>query len=167
MIKSGLLTQSINLRILARKPLFVPESTPALRLLEDFRRSRQHIAFVLDEYGVITGLITLNDLVESMLGQMKRLGEESEPMAVRRTDGSWLIDGGMPLEDFKSLLHVERLPHEDRTTFQTVAGFIITYLGRIPRTGDRFSYDRFDFEIVDMDRHRIDKIILSFRPGAG
>jgi putative hemolysin len=166
MIKSGLLTQSVNLRILARKPLFVPESMPALRLLEEFRRSRLHIAFVLDEYGVITGLITLNDIVESMLGQMTRLGEESEPLAIRRADGSWLLDGGMPLEDFKRLLDVEKLPHEDRTSFQTVAGFIMTYLGRIPKTGEHFSYHKYDFEIVDMDRHRIDKVIMTSQGAA-
>jgi putative hemolysin len=162
MIKSGLLTQSINLRILARKPLFVPESMPALRLLDEFRKSGQHISFVLDEYGVIAGLITLNDLVESLLGHIARLGEDTEPMAVRRSDGSWLLDGGMPVEDLIALMEVERLPHQDRTTFQTVAGFVMTFLGRVPQTGDFFTFDRFRFEVVDMDRHRVDKVLFTF-----
>lgn len=162
MIKSGLLMQSINLRVLARKPLFVPESTMALRLLDEFRRSRVHIAFVLDEYGVITGLITLNDLVESLLGQIHRMGEDTEPLAVQREDGSWLLDGGLPIEELKAMMGVESLPHEDRTSFQTVAGFVMTFLGRVPRTADKFTFDRFRFEVVDMDRHRIDKVLLSF-----
>jgi putative hemolysin len=162
MIKSGLLTQTVSLRVLARKPLFVPESMHALRLIEEFRRSQQHIAFILDEYGVIAGLITLNDLVQSLLGPMSRLGEETEPMAVRRADGSWLLDGSLPIEDLKAMMDIERLPHQDRTTFQTVAGFVMTYLGRVPRTGDYFAFDRFRFEVVDMDRHRIDKVLLSF-----
>jgi putative hemolysin len=163
MIQSGLLTQRIDLRILARKPLFVPESMPALRLLAEFRRSRQHIAFVLDEYGVIAGLITLNDIVVSLLGEMARYGAETEPLAVRRDDGSWLLDGSLPVEDLRALMHVEKLPHQERTSFQTVAGFVMTYLGRVPRTGEKFSFDRFRFEVVDMDRHRIDKVLLSFK----
>ena len=162
MIKSGLLTQAINMRILARKPLFVPESMPALRLLDEFRRSGQHIAFVLDEYGVIAGLITLNDLVESLLGHMARLGDDTEPLAVKRADGSWLLDGGLPIVDLIALMEVEKLPHQDRTTFQTVAGFVMTYLGRVPQTSDSFTYDRFRFEVVDMDRHRVDKVLFSF-----
>ena len=151
-----------NLRLLSRKPLFVPETMPALRLVEEFRKAELHIAFVLDEYGVIAGLITLNDLVEAMLGQMARHGEEDEPMAVQRADGSWLLDGGMPVEDLKSLMEVEALPGQERTSFNTLAGFVMTYLARVPRTGDAFTYDRFRFEVVDMDRHRIDKVLFSF-----
>jgi len=163
MVKSGLLTQRIDLKILARKPLFVPESMPALRLLEEFRRSQLHIAFILDEYGVISGLITLNDLVESILGQIARYGDDTEPLAVHREDGSWLLDGSLPIEDLKAMMDVDTLPHMQRTSFQTVAGFVMTYLGRVPRTGDHFSFDRFRFEVVDMDRHRIDKVLLSFK----
>ncbi|MCI0676869.1 MAG: hemolysin family protein [Phycisphaerales bacterium] len=163
LVKSGLLTKSVDLKVLARQPLFVPESMAALRLLDEFRRTQMHIAFILDEYGVLAGLITLNDLVESILGQMARGGEETEPLAVRREDGSWLLDGALPVEDLKAIMHVETLPHQQRTSFQTVAGFVMTYLGRVPRTGDHFVFDRFRFEVVDMDRHRIDKVLLSFR----
>jgi putative hemolysin len=162
MIQAGLLTKNVDLKILARKPLFVTESMPALRLLEEFRRSRQHIAFVLDEYGVVSGLITLNDIVVSMLGEVARYGADTEPLAVRRDDGSWLLDASLPVEDLRALMHIEKLPHQDRTSFQTVAGFVMTYLGHVPRTGETFSFDRFRFEVVDMDRHRIDKVLLSF-----
>jgi len=163
MIQSGLLTQRVDLKVLARKPVFVSESMPALRLLDEFRKTHQHIAFILDEYGVVTGLITLNDIVEGLLGQVARHGETAEPLAVRRDDGSWLLDGSLPVSDLKALMTVEKLPHQDRTSFQTVAGFVMTYLGHVPRTGEHFSYDRFRFEVVDMDRHRIDKVMLSFR----
>lgn len=163
MIQAGLLTKQIDLKILARKPLFVHESMPALRLLEEFRKGRTRIAFVFDEYGVTTGLITLNDLVEALLGEVARYGEQAEPLAVQREDGSWLLDGGLPVHELKDLMNVTVLPHEDRTSFQTLAGFIMTHLGRIPRTGEWFTFDRFRFEIVDMDRHRIDKVLLTFQ----
>lgn len=162
MVKAGLLQRTIDLKVLARQPLFVPESMPALRLLEEFRKGQTHIAFVLDEYGVLAGLIVLNDLVESLLGHMSRGGEDSEPLVVQRADGSWLLDGALPVAELKSLMQVETLPHERRTTFNTIAGFVMTYLGRVPRTGDTFTWDRFRFEVVDMDRHRIDKVMLSF-----
>jgi putative hemolysin len=168
MVKSGLLTQTIDLKVLARQPMFVPESMPALKLLEEFRKGETHIAFVLDEYGVLAGLITLNDIVVSLLGQMTRAGEESEPMAVKREDGSWLLDGALPIEELKGIMHVQKLPNQERTTFNTLAGFIMTYLGRVPHTGDTFVWDRFKFEVIDMDRHRIDKVLLSMlRPGNG
>lgn len=162
MIQSGLLTQRIDLRILARKPLFVPEAMPVLKLIDEFRRSQQHIAFILDEYGVLAGLVTLNDVVQGMLGQIGRAGEDADPSAVQREDGSWLLDGSLPVEELRELMEADSLPHEDRTSFQTLGGFVMTYLGRVPRTGDSFAYDRFKFEVVDMDRHRVDKVMLSF-----
>ena len=162
MVKAGLLQKTIDLKVLARQPLFVPEVMPALKVLEEFRKGQTHIAFVLDEYGMLTGLITLNDLVESMLGHMSRAGEDSEPLVVRRADGSWLIDGALPVAELKSLMEVDVLPNERRTTFNTIAGFIMTYLGRVPSTGDTFTWQKYRFEIVDMDRHRIDKVLLSF-----
>lgn len=163
MIKSGLLTDKVDLKVLARKPMYVPESMFVLRLLEEFRRSQTHIAFILDEYGVVTGLITLNDIVEGLLGQIARFGEHTEPLAVQREDGSWLIDGSMPVQDLKELMGVDELPHEDRAEFNTIAGFIMTALGRVPRTGERYAFDRFTFEVVDMDRHRIDKVLLTIQ----
>lgn len=162
MIQAGLLTKQIDLKILARQPLYVHESMPVLRLLDELRKGRTRIAFVFDEYGVTTGLITLNDVVEALLGEVARHGEDTEPLAVRREDGSWLLDGGLPVQDLKELMGVRELPHQDRTNFQTLAGFIMTHLGRVPRTGEWFTFDRFRFEIVDMDRHRIDKVLLSF-----
>jgi putative hemolysin len=169
MVKAGILTnQTIDLKVLARKPLFVPESMPAIQLLEEFRAGETHIAFVLDEYGVLAGLITLNDIVERLIGHVSRGGEDTEPLAVQRADGSWLLDGALPVQDLKALMQVERLPHQDRTSFNTLAGFVMTHLGRVPHAGDVFTWERFRFEVVDMDRHRIDKVMLSFtRPKHG
>ena len=138
-----------------------------LRLLEEFRKGQTHIAFVLDEYGVLAGLITLNDLVESLLGHMSRAGEDTEPLVVKRADGSYLLDGALPIGELKDLMEVDELPHERRTTFNTLAGFVMTHLGRVPHTGDAFAISRFRFEVVDMDRHRIDKVLLSFKPRSG
>jgi putative hemolysin len=164
MVKAGLLQNRIDLKVLARQPMYVPESMPALRLLEEFRKGQTHIAFVLDEYGVLAGLITLNDLVESLLGHMSRAGEESEPLVIKRADGSYLLDGALPIGELKSLMELDELPHEKRTTFNTLAGFIMTHLGRVPHSGDSFAWDRYRFEVVDMDRHRIDKVLLNFKP---
>jgi putative hemolysin len=170
LVKGGILnpTMPIDLKVLARKPRFVPESMPAIRLLEEFRAGETHIAFVLDEYGMLAGLITLNDIVESLIGHVSRGGEEAEPLAVKRADGSWLLDGALPVGDLKALMEVDRLPHEERTTFNTLAGFVMTHLGRVPRTGDTFTWAAHRFEVVDMDRHRIDKVMLSpVRPKDG
>jgi putative hemolysin len=163
LVKGGILNPGapIDLKVLARKPLFVPESMPAIKLLEEFRAGETHIAFVLDEYGVLAGLITLNDIVESLIGHVSRGGEEADPLAVKRADGSWLLDGALPVAELKALMDIERLSHEERTTFNTLAGWVMTHLGRVPRTGDVFSWRGFQFEIIDMDRHRIDKVMLS------
>ncbi len=165
MVKSGLLSQTpIHLTAIARQPLYVPESMPVLRLIDAFRREKMHIAFVLDEYGVVTGLITLNDIVESMLGQIAREGEAEELMAVQRPDGSWLLDASMPIGELKALLDIETMPGESRASFHTLAGFLLSHLGRIPQVGERIAFDQFSFEIIDMDRHRIDKVLLTITP---
>ncbi len=163
LVKGGILNpnQPIDLKVLARKPRFVPESMPAIRLLEEFRAGETHIAFVLDEYGTLAGLITLNDIVESLIGHVSRGGEEAEPLAIKRADGSWLLDGALPVAELKALMDVERLPHEERSSFNTLAGWVMTHLGRVPHTGDVFVWGRFRFEVIDMDRHRIDKVLLS------
>lgn len=160
LVKNGLLTDQIDLVAIAQKPLFVPEAMPALKALETFRRERVHIAFVLDEYGTMEGLITLNDIVEGMFGEMLRAGEEHDPMMVRRADGSWLLDGMLPVEKLKELIERDSLPNED-SGFQTVGGFLMTALARVPQTGDIYAWDRFTIEVVDMDRQRVDKVLLT------
>jgi putative hemolysin len=165
MVKHGLMAgSSIDLTKLAQKPMFVPETTLALDLLNQFKESSRHLAFVVDEFGGIEGLITLNDIVEAIIGQITRAGEESAPLIVQRGQDSWLIDGMLPIAELKRLLALEALPKEDEAGYQTVGGMVITQLGQIPRTGQRFDWEAFSFEVVDMDRHRVDKVMVTRKP---
>lgn len=169
LVKSGLISEDVRLSELVRKPMYVPETLPALKLLEMFRSRQDRIAFVLDEYGVLEGLVTLNDVVEAIVGDVIAAGDSSpEPMVVKRADGSYLLDGMLPADELRALMFGPEnseatLPKEDETTFETLGGFILAYLGRIPATGDTFAFDRYRFEVVDMDRHRVDKVLLTVR----
>lgn len=163
LVKSGLLTRDINLVAMAQKPLFVPESMPALKALETFRKSRTHIAFVLDEYGTLEGLITVNDIVAGTFGELSRAGEEDESLIVTRADGSLLVDGMLPVDELKRLLGVESLPKED-AAYQTVGGLMMAVMSRVPKAGDIFTWERFTLEVMDMDRARVDKVLLTVAP---
>lgn len=166
LVKSGLITDRIDLEELMAPPLYVPENMPALKALETFRENRSHIAFVLDEYGAMVGLITLNDLVESIVGEVVREGEGEDPMAVQRADGSWLLDGLLPVDALREIMDSEKLPKEEEAEYATLGGLVMAYLGRIPRAGDRFEWERFTFEVMDMDRQRVDKVLVEIRPEA-
>lgn len=156
--------QPLDLRALMRPPLFVPESQRGLRLLELFRQSRTHLALVVDEYGGIQGLVTVNDILEAIVGEMPSRAEHDEPLAVQREDGSWLLDGMLPVDDFKHLLHIERLAEEEIALYETLGGFVMTRLGRIPNAGDHFHWRGLRFEVVDMDGLRIDKVLVARSP---
>lgn len=146
-----------------KPPLFVPETMTALRLLEKFKSSKTHMALVLDEHGGIEGLVSMNDVLEGVVGEMPTLGEVDEPEVVQRDDGSWLLDGGMSAADVKVLLKLKKLPREDGS-YTTVGGLVMTRLGRIPRTGESFKWRGYRFEVVDMDRHRVDKVLVTVVP---
>ncbi len=169
LVKSGLISDEIRLSELVRKPMFVPETLPGLKLLKMFQQRQDRIAFVLDEYGVLEGLVTMNDVVEAIVGDVTSAGEaDPEPMVVRRADGSFLLDGMLPVDELRTLMFGDKgagtpLPKQDEAAFETLGGFLLAYLGRIPATGDTFAFDRFNFEVVDMDRHRVDKVLLSIR----
>ena len=145
-----------------KNPIIVPEGSDALDILELFKESQDnvHMALVVDEYGSIEGLVTLNDILEAIVGDIPAMDEPEEPRAVQRSDGSWLIDGSIHIEEFKKIFKLNKLPEDDKELYQTLAGFIMTYLGRIPSTGDVFHWEKLKFEIVDMDRHQIDKILV-------
>ncbi len=172
LVKSGLISDDVRLSELVRKPMYVPETLPALKLLEMFRQRQDRIAFVLDEYGVLEGLVTLNDVVEAIVGEVTENGGGSpDPMVVKRADGSYLLDGMLPVDELRTLMFgpdggAASLPKEDESNYETLGGFVLAQLGRIPATGDAFEFDRFAFEVVDMDRHRVDKVLLTIRnPG--
>ncbi len=150
-----------DLRASLTQPLYIPEGITVLTLLESFKKSGVLIALVTDEYGSIQGIITLHDILEAIVGDVHTLGEPVETPIVRREDGSWLIDGDVSLEDIHDLISVNYSPEEGRGHYRTIAGFILYMLQRIPTAGDHFEHEGFRFEVVDMDKNRIDKVLVS------
>ena len=140
---------------------FVPESVPALSVLDEFKTSGARIALVTDEYGSIQGLVTIHDIMESIVGGIPSSEHPPEGPAVRRPDGSWLLDGMLPVDEFHDLLDVGALPGEGRGYYQTLGGFVMMYLERTPEAGDRFVWNGFRFEVLDMDGHRVDKVLVT------
>lgn len=143
------------------KPLYVPESMTGLGLLELFKQSRKHIALVVDEYGSIQGIVTVIDVLEAIVGDLPSLEEHEDEMIVKRADGSMLLDGLVPVGRFKEVFRLKSLPDEDRGFYQTLGGFLMVRLGRLPRTSDRFEWGGYCFEVVDMDGNRVDKVMVT------
>ncbi|HEY8940350.1 MAG TPA: hemolysin family protein, partial [Cellvibrio sp.] len=151
----------VNLAELARPCQAVPETLTAMELLDFFRRSRTQMVFVVDEYGELRGLVTLQDLLEALTGEF--IGEEGEDAyIVRREDGSLLLDGMLSIVDFKDSLHIDELPEEG--SYQTLNGLMMLVMGRVPATGDKIQLRGWEFEIVDMDGRRVDKVLASHLP---
>lgn len=148
------------------EPRFAPEKATASRIVELFRRSDDHLILVIDEHGGVQGMITEHDLLEAIVGDIPSWGESSEPEAVQRADGSWLLDGLMNIDEAKELLGIANLPDEERANYQTLGGFIMSRLGAIPAVGACFQWGGFRFEVVDMDGRRVDKILATRAPGA-
>ena len=154
--------ETLDLEKIAEPPLFVPESKPALSLLDDLKASESNFAVVLDEYGGFSGMITPYDLLNELVGDVTNIGDEpnDEDDILVRDDGSWSFDGMVDIEEFKETIGVRELPDEDRVGYQTLAGFILSYRGAIPSIGDNFDWNGFHFEIADMDGLRIDRVIV-------
>jgi putative hemolysin len=159
-LAKSLCGEPIELTTLLRQPLFVAETTDALRLLELFKQSGTQIAMVVNEYGVTQGLVTLNDVLEIIIGDIDFPEDGDQPRALEREDGTWLVDGLLSVDEFKEVFAIEELPGEERDNYQTVGGFIITELGHIPKATDHFEWEGFRFEVVDMDGNRVDKILV-------
>jgi magnesium and cobalt exporter, CNNM family len=153
--------RGLDLKAVMKPALFVPENLPALQLLENFKKSRPHLALVVDEYGGIQGLVTLNDILEAIVGDIPATGQPAEPGAKQREDGSWLVDGLMPVDEFKDLFRLKTMPEEEAGIYQTLGGFMMTQLGRIPEPADHFEWQGMRFEIMDMDGKRVDKILVT------
>ncbi len=143
-------------------PTFVSESTRALRLLETFRDEGTHMALVVDEYGDLQGLVTLDDLLGAVMGQMRQQEDDADADArvVEREDGSWLVDGGLSSEDLRELLGLEQLPGEQDHDFNTAAGMVVARYGRIPAPGEHFEHAGWRVEVVDLDGARVDKLLI-------
>lgn len=148
-----------NLKDLAVEPLIVPETMVAVKLLEAFKQQRKHIALVTDEFGSVIGLVTLIDVLEAIVGDIPSEEERHREPFIKREDGSYLIDAMMEVDDFKNLLKLKDLPNESIDDYHSVGGFILSLCGHIPAEGDCFDHENYRFEVVDMDRHRVDKIL--------
>jgi putative hemolysin len=145
-----------------RPPVFVAESTRALNLLEVFRDEQQSLALVVDEYGDIQGMVTLNDLMGAVIGRLltSESADDSDLPIVQRADGSWLVDGALPTEDLRELLSLAQFPNNADHDYNTVAGLVIARFGRIPHVGESFDWQGWRFEVVDLDGARVDKLLI-------
>jgi putative hemolysin len=147
------------------KPLVVPATLTAMQVVESFRKHRQTVALVVDEHGNLQGLVTLNDVMEALVGDIATLEDERDLDIVRREDGSWLVDGSVTIERFRDVLEIEEaFPEEDLGGYHTLSGFAMLQLERVPAAGDKFTWNGIQFEIVDMDRHRVDKLLVQRLP---
>ncbi len=160
LIKFGMISgEDVPVRELAQKPLFVPEATKAIKALEVFRSTGQHFAVVVDEFGGTEGLLALNDLVGAIVGELDSAGVVPRSPAVRRDDGSWLIDGSMPVPELRGTLALQPESFDEYASVETVGGLVTAVLGRVPREGDVAQEGGVRFEVVDMDGLRVDKVL--------
>jgi putative hemolysin len=166
LLRPGLTGQPLSIEKILRQPLVVPESVTTTQIMEHFRRARTQFALVVDEYGGLQGIVTLTDVLSAIVGDIPEEGVAAPSDAVQRGDGSWLVDGEISLDRFRDLVGVDQLPGEEDGDFHTLAGFVLHHLGRIPAAADRFDVAGLSFEVVDMDRNRIDKLIVAHAPHA-
>lgn len=158
--------QPIDLRAVAVEPLYTLETTRALSMLETFKQAAgRHLALVVDEYGNVVGLVTLHDVLEGIVGEVPGVTGALGPdlSAVRREDGSWLLDGMLPVSEMVHLLDLKAAP-EDADDYNTLGGFVMARLGHIPAVGERFAWGDLRFEVMDMDGHRVDKVLVTPAP---
>jgi len=150
--------EPIRLKDKLRPAFYIPETTFASQALEIFKEQKREILLVIDEFGTLQGLLTLNDIIEEIVGDF-----ESGSQAMQRQDGSWLLDGMLPVDEFKEIFHLRTLPHEDE--YETLSGFVMVSLGRVPKETDHFEWNGLHFEVMDMDGYRVDKVLVTTLPG--
>lgn len=148
-----------NLEPLLKEPLFIPENNHAYQALEKFREERIHIGIIVDEYGSVLGIITLNDILDALVGDIS-VHDEFEYDIHEREDGSFLVDASLPFDDFLNHFSIQINNRKEYTGFDTLGGFALNILKEIPDTGDKFEWGDYEFEIIDMDKNRIDKILV-------
>jgi len=157
-------TGALDFRAVAEPALFVPEAATLMTLLEQFKRTSMPIALVVDEFGDVEGLVSLTDVISSIVGDLPGDTDE-EPMIVQREDGSWLMDGGVDLDTVLRTLNADNLlSDEDRQHYHTLGGLAMLALSRVPRTGDAFQRGAYRFEVVDMDGNRVDRVLVTPLP---
>jgi putative hemolysin len=162
----ALLAQSMNgqpldLKSILQPALFLPETTPALVVVERLKQTGSHIALVIDEYGGLEGLVTLEDVLTAIVGDIPEAGEPLDAEAFQREDGSWLVDGMYQVDEFQERFEIKDLPDAAEGYYQTVGGLVMAMLGRIPAPGDHFELEGYRLEVMDMDGRRVDKILVT------
>ncbi|MEO8409677.1 MAG: hemolysin family protein [Propionivibrio sp.] len=162
LLKVALAGEKLEVEKFLQPPLYVPEGVTTTHLLENFRKARQQCALIVDEYGELQGMVTLTDVLIAIVGDLPSADVSEEQDIVERSDGSWLLDGGVAIDRLKLVARIESdLPGEDENAFNTLAGLVMYVLGRIPNVADQFEAAGFRFEVVDMDKNRVDKVLLS------
>jgi putative hemolysin len=160
LLATALAGKPFDLRASLRPPLYVPATVTALRALEIFKASGEPLALVVDEYGELQGILTLHDIMTSLVGDIASPEEPGGASVVRRDDGSWLIDGMVPVDAVKDEIGLADLPGEGQGDFHTLGGFIMSRINRIPKVGDKTSVAGYRFEVVDMDGRRVDRVLV-------
>ena len=161
LLKLALTGETLDIEPYLRMPLFVPEGVTTTHLLENFRKARQQFALIVDEYGELQGMVTLTDVLASIVGDVPSSDSAEMEDIVPRDDDSWLIDGSVTIERLKSVIDIDdEFPGEDENAYNTVGGLAMYVLGRIPAVADTFEAAGFRFEVVDMDKNRVDKVLL-------
>ena len=155
--------ESVDFTQNLQAPVYVPESLTGMELLDQFRASGTYIVFVIDEYGEVQGMVTLHDVIESVTGEFLP-HDTKESWAVQREDGSWLLDGLIPIVEFKDRLGIKAVPEEEKGRYHTLSGMVMWLLGRLPNTGDIATWENWRFEVIDLDGKRIDKVLAMQRP---
>jgi putative hemolysin len=150
--------EAIKLKDILKPAFFIPETMFASRALEIFKEKGTELLLVIDEFGGLQGLLTIHDILEEIVGQI----EMEEPQATQRQDGSWLLDGMLEVDEFKEIFKLPLLPHEDE--YETLSGFVMMSLGRVPQAADHFEWQGLRFEVIDMDGRRVDKVLVTTLP---
>ncbi len=151
----------VDIGEIAMPAQFVHESMPAFQVLDVLKSASGNLALVIDEYGGVLGMLTLFDAMEAMIGGISERGEPVVPRAVRRDDGSWLVEGMMRIDEMKKMLDMDELPEENRAGYETVGGFVMAQLGNVPTAGQSFNVMGWRFEVMDMDGMRVDKVLIA------
>ncbi|MCB0101664.1 MAG: HlyC/CorC family transporter [Anaerolineales bacterium] len=161
LLVTALSGKELQLKELVKPAIYVPETMLASRALEILKEKNTELLLVVDEFGGMQGLLTINDILEEIVGEM----EGEEPQATQRQDGSWLLDGMLEVDEFKEIFEVSELPHENE--YETLSGFVMTSLGRMPQTTDHFEWNNLRFEVMDMDGRRVDKVLVTAKNKTG
>jgi putative hemolysin len=161
LLLAGIKGGQMQLKQILTPAIFIPETAFGSRALEMFKEGTTELMLVIDEFGVVQGLLTFYDILEEIVGEL----ETEEPQATQRQDGSWLLDGMLPVDEFKEIFNMRKLPHEEE--YETLGGFVMTHMGRIPKAADQFEWSGLRFEVMDMDDKRVDKILVTTLPIQG